>query len=492
LKIPAFFNDEAIYLHWAARMGAQPSSWLHSLEGGKYPVFIWLLALSMKIFPDPLVAGRLVAVLSGLCALAGLFALGRLLSDVPTALGAAALYLIFPLVVVHDRLALFDTPLNAFSLWGLALTLWIYRDGNFSKGSLAMLAVVCAAAFSMKITGLESAFFAFFAALLYATGGNRRRYVLSAIFVCVLPLVIFLGFSILSRWAGVTDRGVALLHFFVAGPGSSPLFSNMLWIKNGILFFEWVMAYFGLIPVVLVVIGFGRMLKRRGWKDVSLLALWLLVPAIFYLVFGAIVFARYLIPCATPLLIPMMGGVFVVGGGVKRWCARFSQKRALNYGLSGAVLILCFYSYLKFSALALSAPARVPYALLDRWQYVSGWPAGTYFPNLLEFVRRESRKGPCNIIANDHIGLLPDGLAVYAPADGSWKCTVIRDWTMESIRAGASPDRRNFVAVDMYIYAPDARALVQSPPPGLKLIADFTNPGPAPDKCWVFLLQEHK
>ena len=67
------FTDEAIYIRWA-QIALQDSSWRFiSLTDGKQPMFIWFMILFLKFIKDPLIAGRLVSVVSGIFTLVGLF-----------------------------------------------------------------------------------------------------------------------------------------------------------------------------------------------------------------------------------------------------------------------------------------------------------------------------------------------------------------------------------------------------------------------------------
>src|SRR3972149_11722364 len=67
------FADEAIYVRWAQVMKAEPTLRFMPLSDGKQPLFMWLTIPFLKIFNDPLVAGRLTSVAAGLGILVGVF-----------------------------------------------------------------------------------------------------------------------------------------------------------------------------------------------------------------------------------------------------------------------------------------------------------------------------------------------------------------------------------------------------------------------------------
>ena len=69
-KIPVFV-DEAIYIRWAQVMQNEPTLRFLPLSDGKQPLFMWLIIPALKVFSDPLVAGRMVSVLAGFGTLVG-------------------------------------------------------------------------------------------------------------------------------------------------------------------------------------------------------------------------------------------------------------------------------------------------------------------------------------------------------------------------------------------------------------------------------------
>src|SRR5260221_11441257 len=76
LNLP-IFTDEAIYVRWS-QIARQDASWRFiSLTDGKQPMFVWVTLSLMHIIKDPLLAGRITSVFSGIFAMIGLFFLSR-------------------------------------------------------------------------------------------------------------------------------------------------------------------------------------------------------------------------------------------------------------------------------------------------------------------------------------------------------------------------------------------------------------------------------
>jgi len=77
LTLQPVFADEAIYVRWAQVMRAEPTMRFLPLSDGKTPLFMWTMIPFLKIFNDPLFAGRFLSVISGFATLLGVYLLGR-------------------------------------------------------------------------------------------------------------------------------------------------------------------------------------------------------------------------------------------------------------------------------------------------------------------------------------------------------------------------------------------------------------------------------
>ena len=133
LRIPKLtdlpiFTDEAIYIRWA-QIGGSDAAWRFiSMTDGKQPLFTWLVMASLRIFHDPLVAGRMVSVMAGLTSMVGLFLLGaELFKKKSVGLIATCLYVLSPFAFVYDRMALYDSLVATFFIWNLYLSVLLTR-----------------------------------------------------------------------------------------------------------------------------------------------------------------------------------------------------------------------------------------------------------------------------------------------------------------------------------------------------------------------------
>src|SRR3989339_82367 len=121
-KIP-IFTDEAIYIRWGQIALQDPAHRFISLEDGKQPMFVWLMLPALKWISDPLLAGRLVSVISGTLTLAGLIVLSWKLFGEKIGWMSGFIYIISPFFLLYDRLALYDSLTTALMVWALFLTI---------------------------------------------------------------------------------------------------------------------------------------------------------------------------------------------------------------------------------------------------------------------------------------------------------------------------------------------------------------------------------
>lgn len=111
--------DEAIYLRWAEII-EQQGQWFISLLDGKPPLTYWFLAVGRFFGGDPLLQGRLLAVLAGTLSTFGIFQVARRIVPAEHAdrasehagLVAAGLNAILPWALLYDRLAYTEAWVN--------------------------------------------------------------------------------------------------------------------------------------------------------------------------------------------------------------------------------------------------------------------------------------------------------------------------------------------------------------------------------------------
>lgn len=138
-------SAEATWIHWAQIVVQYPSELLISGNSGRQPLFTWLTAMALNIFPDPLVAGRFVAVLAGLASLIGLYVIWGNLYSRTVGFLIAVFYIVIPFTYDLDRLAQPDGLMSAFGIWMFRWALHIAQKTRPSAWAFKVLGIILGA-----------------------------------------------------------------------------------------------------------------------------------------------------------------------------------------------------------------------------------------------------------------------------------------------------------------------------------------------------------
>src|SRR3989337_446969 len=117
------FGDEAIFIRWAQIMRAEPTLRFIPLSDGKQPLYMWAIIPLLKLISNPLFAGRIMSVFTGMGSLVGVFVLTQILfRSTKASLLASLVYAISLFVVFFDSMALVDSMLTMFGIWTLVFS----------------------------------------------------------------------------------------------------------------------------------------------------------------------------------------------------------------------------------------------------------------------------------------------------------------------------------------------------------------------------------
>lgn len=112
IKSVPVFIDESIYINWSQR--ALQGVWSLPLIDGKPPLHALAMMPFIKLFGDPLVAGRMLSITFGALATLGMVLVGREIRDLKLGALAGLLWVLCPYSLWFERLALAESMLIAF------------------------------------------------------------------------------------------------------------------------------------------------------------------------------------------------------------------------------------------------------------------------------------------------------------------------------------------------------------------------------------------
>lgn len=401
-KIP-IFTDEAIYIRWGQIALQDPAHRFISLEDGKQPLFIWLMMPALKFIPDPLVAGRIVSVISGLISLVAITAVGWILLGETVAWLTAALYIISPFFLLYDRLALYDSLTAALMSISLLLSILLAKKPRLD------LSLLLGAAIGLGLLTKSSAKFAIFLLpvsliLLDWKSDKKARRLAGWLALSLLSISISISISTLLRLSPLGYMVKLKEHTFIVSFAEffADPFSRVWGNFGGLT--HWFIDYLTWPWIISLIAGVAFPLKK-SWKQTLLLLSWFAAPYLALALFGIVLYPRFLLFMALPLLPLIATGI-----------VRFSSLRGVFPPRS--------FQSLAMTAILLSYPASISYKLIfdpldapiaqaDRGQLMDDWPAGYGIPEVVEILKKESQAHKIFIGTEGTFGLTPFALNIY-------------------------------------------------------------------------------
>lgn len=411
LSLP-IFTDEAIYIRWA-QIAKQDANWRFiSLTDGKQPMFIWLMMVSLRFIQDPLLAGRIVSVGAGFLTLIGMYFLGKeIFKSSKIGLISSFLYLIFPMALVYDRMALYDGLIGTFAVWALFLTVLLVR--KISLDISLILGMVVGGGVLTKTNAFFSIYLLPVSLMLFDWKEKRlkNRFV-KWIFLAIIAVLIAYGFYFILR----------LSPFFHIISEKNAIFVYPLkeWMQhpfefligNGRALWDWTIRYLTWPVFALAISSF--FLSKSFLREKMILFLWFIIPIVALGLFGKALFPRFIFFMILPLL-PLIAFSLV----------NIYTKFKMLYIFS-IFLFLVFMLTFKVDYLILNDFANAHIPISDKDQYLIDWPAGGGVNRVVEFFKREARKGKIYIATQGTFGLMPYALEIYLvnnpniKIDGYW------------------------------------------------------------------------
>lgn len=402
LTIIPVFADEAIYIRWAQVMRAVASLRFIPLSDGKQPFFMWLIIPFLKIFSDPLVAGRMVSVLAGFGTMTGIGLLTDVLfKDKRLSLLAAFLYIITPFCLFFDRMALVDGLLSCLGVWYLVLVVSLINNRRLD---IAMGAGI--------VLGL---------ALLTKSP--------AIIFVLMLPLTPLVKrdnditikrprelFKLIGFWMIVLAFGYSIYNILRLGPEFHMIairnkdyvfsFSEVLTHPFNPLIghlkdvFGWYWIMVSLLLMISGLLGIVLLLKKN-WRTGLFLLLWFLLPIIAQSAVAKVYTARYVLFTVPSFLI-------FIAVALNEFLQKVKNKVLV---ISGLVIVFSFPIYQSF--LLITNPQKAWLPENERNGYLEMWTSGYGIKESAEYIKEIAKTQKVLVGTEGYFGTLPDGLQIY-------------------------------------------------------------------------------
>ncbi len=400
LTLIPIFTDEAIYIRWAQIGLVDPFHRFIALTDGKQPLFTWLMYPMLKIFDDPLFAGRFVSVVTGVVAVIGVYMAGRVLFGKKIAIISSLLYIFSPFTLLYDRLALMDSLLSAIGIWSLYLEIILVTRLRLD------VALILGFTVGLGLLTKSSAYFYIyllpFGLILFdwkRTNLIKRlgKFISLSTIALVISQIMYNALR-LSPWFYIIRQKNYSFIYTIPEIIKSP-FSVFLPNLNGLL--QFLTVYLTMPLDILLAVAVIYFIMRHD-KKVILLFLWFIIPFLSLALFGKVLFPRFILFMILPLIIisaRMIGEVDIL----------FKKK---NYILPiFAAFILIYPAYQSF--LLVYSPVKAAIPQNDRNQLMDDWPSGYGVKEVIEYLDNESKKGKVVVGTEGTFGLFPAAIEIY-------------------------------------------------------------------------------
>lgn len=373
------FGDEAIYLRWSQIIRSVETLRFLPLTDGKQPLFMWFTIPFLKVFSDPLVAGRLLAVVCGFVTAITLFFISGHLS-------APLIYLLLPFSFFFDRLSLPDSLLSLLGSLSLLFALLLARfprlDLSLILGGILGLA---------WLTKSPAIFFVILTLMTFTIYHHRLQSIKLFIYPLISLVLAYVIYNLLRL--GPQFHQIALRNqdyiWTVSDILAHPLDPLKPHLSDIITIWT---QYIGWPLILLLLLP---LLFRRQRQLVFTLGLWCFLPLLVNATFAKVFTARYIFYTLPPLIALL--SLILSHLPTKRW--------PLILGLLLVPNIPWIYRA-SISPQSLNLPST-------ETGYLQDWTSGWGIAQVADFLKSRSTSANVVVGAEGSFGTLPDGLQAY-------------------------------------------------------------------------------
>ncbi len=390
------FIDETVHIGWARDI--QQGQIAAGFADGKWLSMI-LISLSLYLPGNALWLARFTAVMGGVATLAAIYLTGRELFSIKTTLLAILFYLMLPLALFYNRLALTDSIVAAFGAGVLYISIKTVRSAR--SGFSVVLAALLISAMLAKLPGILYIFIPPLAVLLLLPK-NRWKFGVQRILPAILAGLVTFSAVFLAETAhhqvsekaqggNVANVGQVAVDKLPIPYADRAVVTNIgsigqVAIDNLLLLADWLWTL--LTPPLTILAGLllvWLLLKKPG-RPVWYLMIVLLTTLAPYILFARIWYPRYLSFTLVPLALLLAQFSSWIMAQISNYVSS-PQKARLIAG--GSLTLLLIWPAL-FNLNLLTRPDLISLPKIMAWQYQSGWPAGFGALEMANFLDAEA------------------------------------------------------------------------------------------------------
>jgi 4-amino-4-deoxy-L-arabinose transferase-like glycosyltransferase len=406
LDLLPVFADESIYIRWSQLIIDDWKRYLFfAMNDGKTPLFVWLTTVALKTWSDPLIAGRMVSVISGILQVfVTVKIVKKLKGGVIAQLLSAFSVMFLPYWFFHHRMALMDGLLTLLLSTSLLYLLKSFSKDTFKNVTIAGLFL--GLSLFTKIPAIL--FFPTFVlvAFLPIKKKDFAFKIKQSSLVVLVGTLIFALLKLTPTFGQLFSRGGDFLY------PVSELFEKgvftVLW-ANSKRIFQALFLYLSWPVVILPIFGLFQN-KLRKTHTIMILSFLGFVGSI--LVLGKTIYPRYILPSILPLTISAaLSFEYIV-----RQAQKNIKKPIIFFFQTAAVIILLssiVQTAFHFSLISWKNPNYLPFAPIDQTQYLAEWSSGNGIKESTNMMLEEIKTNSLAVATEGYFGTLPDGILMY-------------------------------------------------------------------------------
>lgn len=405
-KLP-MFTDEAIYTRWA-QIALNDSAWRFiSLTDGKQPMFVWAAIVFMKFIDDPLIAARLVSVVSGFFTMIGLWLLTyELFKSRRAAFLSSALYVFYPFAQVLDRMALYDSMVGTFFIWATYFSIVLVRKTRIDVAYT--LGFVIAGGILTKTSNFFSIYLLPFLLILFNFKDKE-------IIKRVSKIILLAAFSAAIAFGLYNVLRLSPLFQMIQAKNAIFVYPLKEWLEHPFTFFvgnlngllSWLTEYLKLPYIILIAISYVFITKFT--REKFFLTVYFLIPFVALALFGRVIFPRFIFFMSLMLLPLAATGLEYLIDFVQR-----NIKLNIPKSFYTILLTIIFIAYPGFVSLQFAYdPINSQIAKADNSQYINSWAAGWGVKESIEFFKAQAKDKKIFIATEGTFGLMPEAMELY-------------------------------------------------------------------------------
>lgn len=432
------FTDEAIYVRWA-QIANNDANWRFiSLVDGKQPSFVWATMIVMRLVDDPLLAGRLTSVVAGLFSVVGLFFLGReVFKNKWIGIISSALYVLFPMALVYDRMALYESILGAFGIWSLYLVILLAR--RIRLDIALILGLVIGGGVLTKTSGFFNIYLLPISLLLFDFKVKNKYFkLLKWGGLALVSIIISYGIYSILRLSPyfyiIEDKNALFVYPFKE------------WINHTFRFlygnilgeWDWLRKYMTLSGIVLVALSF--FIDKKFLREKIMLFMWFFIPFVALAIFGKTLYPRFIFFMTLALLPIAAFSIFKIKELIK--------NKILIFG----IFALLLYFPLNSGYFIINNFSESPIPAVDLEQYSNGWTSGAGVKEIVGFLENEARDKKIFVGTQGTFGLMPFALEMYLVENKN--ITLTGFWPIEETLPKELDEKRKQIPTYILFYQP--------------------------------------